>query len=59
MSGILGTFVRSNAHARGHPEGGGNGGQNGDGDMQNLLPNFVLVHSTFSFSLLKFRICET
>ena len=32
------------AHAGGDPEGGGNGGEDGDGDVQNLLPEFVLVH---------------
>ena len=30
--------------ARGHAEGGGDGGKDGDGDVQNLLPEFVLVH---------------
>ena len=36
--------VRLNAHTRGHAEGGGNGCEDSDGDVQNLLPEFVLVH---------------
>ena len=37
------------SHARGHAEGGGDGGKHRDGEMQNLLPKFFLVHGFFSF----------
>ena len=33
-----------NAHARGYPEGGGDGRKDGDGDVENLAPDFF-VHS--------------
>ena len=39
-------------HARGHYEGGGNGREDGDGDVDDLLPNFLLVHSSLVFSWL-------
>ena len=32
-------------HARGHAEGGGDSREDGDGDVDDLLPNFLLVHS--------------
>ena len=41
-------FVSSkllHSHTGGHSESGGDGGKDGDGDVQNLLPNFVLVHN--------------
>ena len=44
-SGFLHLSVRLNAHTRGHAEGGGNGGKDSDGDVQNFLPEFVLVHN--------------
>ena len=37
-------FSVHQADARSDPEGGGNGREDGDGDVQNLLPEFVLVH---------------
>ena len=42
-------------HARGHSEGGGNGREDGDGDVQNLLPEFVLVHD-LSYELLSYEL---
>ena len=43
-------FSVHQADARSDPEGGGNGREDGDGDVQDLLPEFVLVHSSeFSF----------
>ena len=35
----------SEIHTRGDSEGGGNGGEDGDGDVQDFLPEFVLVHN--------------
>ena len=32
------------SHTGGHSESGGDGRKDGDGDVQNLLPDFVLVH---------------
>ena len=43
--------VRLNAHTRGNPEGGGDGRKDSNGDVQNLLPEFVLVHGSVSFWL--------
>ena len=37
-------------HAGGHAEGGGNGRKDGDSDVDDFLPKFVLVHGSLVFS---------
>lgn len=39
----------SEPHARGGAQRGGDGRQDGDGDVQNLLPDGLCFHFSFSF----------
>ena len=38
-------------HAGGYPKGGGYRCENGNGDVNDFLPKFVLVHGSLVFSL--------
>ena len=43
-------FSVHQADARGDPEGGGDGRKDGDGDVQDLLPDFLFIHNSLVFS---------
>ena len=40
----------SEPHARGSAQRSGDGRQDGDGDVQDLLPDFLFIHNSLVFS---------
>ena len=42
-------FSVHQADARGDPKGGGDGRKDGDGDVQDFLPDFLFIHNSLVF----------